>query len=191
MRKVTRGQILDYRSYSDRRNSIRAEIMRIKEPRRIHLGQWFTFLFENTDTIGYQIQEMMRIVGQVREADILREMATYNELLGEDGVLGCCLLIEIDSPEDRKRLLREWLGLEKHLYLRLEDGTRIKADYDPRQVGGDRLSSVQYLKFKVGEGKPVAVGSDFPGLELESQLSPPQRQALNSDLKDSRGCSSS
>jgi hypothetical protein len=58
----------------------------------------------------------------------------------------------------------------------------VRATFDPRQVGTDRLSAVQYLKFPVGERAPVAIGIDLPGLVIESVLAPEQRAALQSDL---------
>ena len=43
---VKREEIIDYQTYSETRDEIRKEVMRIKAPRRIHLGQYLTFLFE-------------------------------------------------------------------------------------------------------------------------------------------------
>ena len=57
---VKREEIIDYQTYSETRDEIRKEVMRIKAPRRIHLGQYLTFLFENHETIKYQIQEITR-----------------------------------------------------------------------------------------------------------------------------------
>jgi hypothetical protein len=183
MKKVERGELLDYETYGERRDAIRARVMEIKADRRIHAGDHLTFLFENADTIRYQIQEMMRAERIVKEEAILHEMRTYNEILGDDGELGCCLLIEIDDPRVRKERLREWVGLPGHVFLRRGDGSRVGAVYDPRQVGEDRLSSVQYLKFAVGDGEPAAIGCDLPGLAVEVPLTGRQRQALLEDLR--------
>ncbi|MFZ9888860.1 MAG: DUF3501 family protein [Myxococcota bacterium] len=118
----------------------------------------------------------------VREADIQHELATYNELLGGDGELGCTLLIELDDPQERAVKLRQWLALPRHLYAKLDDGTRVSASFDERQLGDDRLSSVQYLKFPVGGRPPVALGVDLEGLSAEVELTPAQRDALATDL---------
>jgi len=180
---VQRDEIIDYQTYDERRDQIRRETMGVKEARRVHLGKCLTFLFENHDTIRYQIQEMMRAEQIVRESDIQREIETYNELLGGQGELGCTLLIEIDDPAQRQSLLREWLELPKHLYLKTPSGKRLYARFDERQVGEDRLSSVQYLKFDTGGEAPVAIGSDLPRLEEEAPLSEAQRHALAQDLE--------
>ena len=44
------------------------------------------------------------------------------------------------------------------------------------------LAAVQYLKFTVGDRKPVAVGSDLPEFEVEATLLPDQQAALLEDL---------
>jgi hypothetical protein len=183
MRKVQRSEILDYQSYSDGRESTRAAVLEMKKPRRIHLGSCLTFLFENTDTIRYQIQEMMRVERIVRESDIQQELATYNAVLGDAGELGCCLLIEIDDRAEREKLLRQWRALPAHVYLRCDDGTLVRARYDLAQMDDEKISAVQYLKFPVGSGRrPVAVGCDLPALTLETGLSDAQRDALLADL---------
>src|SRR5688572_31211569 len=122
MRKVKRSDVLDYKTYNDRRDEYRKRILEEKAKRRIHVGPHLTFLFESTDTILYQVQEMMRLEQTVRESEIAHELDTYNQLLGGDGELGCTLLIEIDDAADRARKLAAWLGLPGHLYIKLDDG---------------------------------------------------------------------
>ena len=182
MKPVERASILDYVTYEERREAIRAEVLAIKAPRRIHVGGVLTFLFENTATARYQVQEMVRIERLVREADIQHELDTYNELLGAAGELGCTLLIELDDPAVRAVKLREWLALPQHVYARLDDGSKVYARFDDRQVGDDRLSSVHYIKFPVGGRAPVAIGADHPGLTVETSLDSAQRAALRADL---------
>ncbi len=182
MRKVTRQEILDYVTYSQERSQIQGPVLATKAMRRVHVGEYLTLLFENAETIRYQIQEMMRAEQIVKESDIQHEIDTYNEVLGDDGEIGCTLLIEIDEPARRDRLLREWVRLPEHLYAKLENGTKVYAKYDERQVGEDRLSSVQYLKFDTGGQVPVALGSDLPALSVDERLSQEQRHALRVDL---------
>jgi len=184
MRPVERSELLDYQTYDERRPEIRERVLRAKKPRRIHLGEHLTFLFENRDTVRYQVQEMMRAERLVKEAEILHELATYNELLGGPGELGCSLLIEIDDPKLRDEKLRAWRTLPEHLYVVLEGGKKSRAKFDPRQVGEDRLSSVQYLKFDTGKKAPIAIGVDHPALAAEVELTSEQRAALAADLAE-------
>jgi len=178
---VKREEIIDYQTYSEKREEIRDEVMKIKASRRIHLGKHLTFLFENHETIKYQIQEITRAERTVRESSIQEEIAVYNSLLGVKGQLGCALLIEISEEKERQPLLTAWLGLQEHFYLVLTDGSRVYAEYDPSQVGEDRLSAVQYLTFSL-DSPPVGLGCDFESLNEEIELSKEQMEALAEDL---------
>jgi hypothetical protein len=183
VRPVRFEELLPLEVYERSRGEIRPAILEAKRPRRVHVGEHLTLLFENTATIRYQILEMVRAEKMTREADIRHELTTYNELLGGRGELGATLLIELVDPALRDAKLREWLGLPHHLYLKLEDGTRVRPRFDERQMGEDRLSSVQYLKFDVQGHTPVAAGADLPTLTVESPLTQEQREALRLDLE--------
>ncbi|MEZ5308643.1 MAG: DUF3501 family protein [Pyrinomonadaceae bacterium] len=178
--KVQRSEILDYETYEEQRDEIRASAMEAKNRRRIHLGENLTFLFESHETVRYQILEMVRIERIVREADIQHEIDTYNELIGENGDVGCTLLIEIEDPEDRATLLAEWVGLPSMLYLETEDGTRIHARPDERQNEDAKISSVQFLMFPLGGKAPIAIGSEHPRLTLRQELTEEQSEAISS-----------
>jgi hypothetical protein len=183
MKTITRDQIVDFETYEETRPDFRAQVMRAKDARRIHVGDVFTFLFENALTMRYQVQEMVRAERMVKERDIQHEIDTYNALLGGEGELGATLLIEIDDPAERNVKLREWMELPEHLYALTEDGTKVRPTFDESQRGEGRLSSVQYLKFKVGKSAPVALGVDLPGAEAEARLTEAQRKALMQDLE--------
>jgi uncharacterized protein DUF3501 len=183
VKPVERAEIIDYATYEEQRDALRAQVMAAKAVRRVHIGEYLTLLFENHLTMQYQIQEMVRTERMVKEADIKHEIDTYNELLGDQGELGCTLLIEIEDPVVRKERLAQWWSLPEKIYLLLEDGTRVSATFDERQRGEDRVSSVQYLKFDTSGRVPVAAGVDLPDLQAERKLSDEQRQALAEDLR--------
>src|SRR5512138_455582 len=129
MTAIRREQILDLPTYERARAEIRPAVLEAKRRRRVHVGGALTLLFENTATVRYQIQEMVRAERMTREEDVRHELETYNELLGGPGELGVTLLIEIPDPEERDRRLREWLELPAHLYLALPGGERVRPRY--------------------------------------------------------------
>ena len=184
MRKIAISEIVDFQTYSDRRDETRPSALLAKKARRIQVGEHFTFLFENRETVRYQIQEMTRAEKIVGEAEIQHELDTYNELLHDGGKLGCSLLIGIDDPAERDEKLTAWLGLVSRIYATRPDGTKVRPGYDERQVGDTRLSAVQYLSFAIGSEAPIALGIDLPGAECETTLSEEQRGALQSDLDE-------
>jgi len=183
MKTVQKSEIVDYMTYQEQRETFQKEVFAAKARRRIHLGECFTLLFENALTIRYQVQEMMRAEKIVRDKDIQHELQTYNSILGGDGELGCCFMIEIENPQTRDLKLREWIRLPEHIYAELQDGTKTYASFDTAQIGADRLSSVQYLRFPVNGVTPVAFGTDLPGCEAKTFLTDDQRTALQEDLE--------
>ena len=92
------------------------------------------------------------------------------------------LLIEIADANERPQKLKNWLGLQEKVYLTLDSGERIYAEWDKRQIDEEKLSSVQYLKFNTSGNAPKAIGVDHPGLQDEVELSAKQREALTEDL---------
>ena len=186
MPEVTRKEIIDYVTYSEKRDNLRPKIMAEKDKRRVHIGKYLTFLFENHETIWYQIQEMMRAEQMVKEADIQYEIETYNELVTANGSIGCSLLIEIDDINIRQQKLSQWLKLPEKIFLTLESGEKVPAIYDKRQIGSDRLSSVQYLRFDVKGKTPVSIDIDMPefaeDLPTSTKFSDEQLEALSEDL---------
>jgi len=181
--RIERADIVDYVTYEDTRAETRDAAMAAKAPRRIHVGTHLTFLFENRQTLIYQVQEIMRAERIVREAAIQGEIDAYNELLGGAGELGCVLLIEVEDADERARRLVEWFGMQHTLYARLADGTTVAPRVDPGQAdaGKGKLSSVQYLHFLLPE-PPIAIGCGFPALAAETVLDDAQRAALAADL---------
>ena len=182
MKRVVREEVRTPAEYAAIREEFRRTVLAQKDVRRLHVGSYLTFLFENHATVLYQIQEMIRAESLTREADIQHEMATYNELLGDRGELGCTLLIEIDDPATRAELLARWKDLPETLYIETQGGMRVPAQFDPRQVGESRISSVHYLKFRLGDQVPAKVGCSHPEIAAETVLNAQQIAALCQDL---------
>ena len=184
MRQVVREEILDFVTYTEQRAALRPAILEAKRVRRVSIGPYLTLLFENHQTIWYQIQEMMRVQRMVRERDIINEIETYNKLIGVDGGIGACLMIGIVEPGERAEKLSAWVGLLPTLYLELADGTKVAPRWDESAAEGERLSSVHYLQFPLGGQVPVAAGCDLDAPEARYRvfLSEETRRALRADL---------
>ena len=182
MPKVHRSEILDFLTYGEQRDRIRAEAMAAKALRRVHLGEHLTFLFENHTTIRYQVLEMVRAEQMVKESHIQHELDTYNAVMGGTGELGCTLLIEIAEEAERVVLLRRWRGLPGHIFMTFTDGSREAASFDAEQMSDEKLSSVQFLKFSVGHRTPKGLMTDLPELMNEVIFSPETHAALLTDL---------
>lgn len=187
--KVTFEEVKNIAEYELEREKLRPQMMALKDRRRVRVGDHLTFLFENHDTVLYQIQEMMRIERLVRREDIEHEIKTYNELIPKPYGLSASLLIEYESPQERDVWLRQLLGLENHVWMQIADTPAVRASFDTRQISTDRLSSVQYISFqftpeqaaRLREGARIIV--DHPHYQAETQLTPEQIEELAKDLQ--------
>jgi hypothetical protein len=75
-------------------------------------------------------------------------------------------LIEYEDEHLRARELPRLLGIERHVWLKVGDLPPVAAVFDTRQIGEDRVSSVQYLAFTL----PDAHRRLWPGLGLAGQI---------------------
>lgn len=149
--KIVRSEVVSTDVYNQKRPEIRDRMIKLKEQRRLHVGPYFTFLFENHDTMLYQIQEMIRAEGIKDEPAIQHEIDTYNALVGGPEEITATLLIEIPDPVVRAVKLAELVGLERHVALEF-DGKRSPALFDEAQISPEKVSSVQYIRFALTGG---------------------------------------
>jgi hypothetical protein len=185
------SEILSLDDYERARPERRRRILDVKAPRRIHVGEHLTLLFENHETMLYQVQEMLR-VERIEDLKAIRhEIDTYNELVPGSDELSATLLIEYETAAERDVHLRELLGLEDAVFLDVEGAGRCRAEFDTRQIGAERISSVHYLKFRLGEslasalrdGASAAVVIEHPAMQERVTLRSDQREALADDLR--------
>lgn len=192
MRKLTVDDIADLRAYERERADFRARIIELKKARRIPLGELMTIVFENTDTVRFQVQEMARAERMLRDDQIAHEVATYNELIPDEGQLSGTLFVELTD----EAALREWLpklvGLQHYVSIEV-GGVRSPAF----EVNEERLtredeitSTVHYLRFAFSPEQqgafltgPVVVRIDHPAYQAETVLTDAQRAALAADFE--------
>jgi len=191
VKAVEASQIKSNRDYALERDVRRKRMITIKESRRVAVGEHLTLLFENHDTVLYQIQEMLRVEQISDPQAIAHELATYNELVPGNDELKATLFIEYSDEAVRDRWLRRLLGLEKHLALDVAGVGRTPAVFDTRQMSDERISSVHYVCFALGDdaaravrgGAAVAVVVDHPEMSLRADLNAEQLAALREDLE--------
>ncbi len=194
MKPVTLKEIIPYEQYEILRPRLRPLIIAEKERRRLAVGEHLTLLFENGQTVWYQVEEMVRSE-RIRDEDAIRhEIDTYNELLPRPGELTATMLIEYSDDAQRDYALRALVGLERHFWVRIGD-RREPARFDTRQIATDRVSAVQFVRFPLGgldqdeflkfsaAGK-IAIEADHPELTARGPITGPIAKALAGDLAD-------
>jgi len=191
MRKLTVDDIADHRAYERERDAFRRHIIDLKRRRRITLGDLLSIVFENTDTMRWQVQEMARAERMLTDEAIAEEVAIYNELIPDEGELSGTLFIEL--TDDAK--LREWLpklvNVQHHVHFELGDGSRVDAlsEDEERLTREDVTATVHYLKFRFSPSQravftsgPVLVVVDHPDYQATTELTDDQRAELAVDL---------
>ncbi len=166
----------------------------LKRRRRVAVGDRVTLLFENRETLRFQVQEMLR-VERIRAGDAVQaELDVYNELMPGPGELSATLFIEITDTARIKPELDRLVGLDAHVSLVLDEGAderAARATFDPRQRDDERISAVQYVRFPLDLGLQAALADpavrarlriDHPAYRCETELSPPLRAQLLADL---------
>lgn len=187
--KVERGEILPIAEYETIRERFRDRVIEEKKARRVGLGEYMSAVFENHDTVLFQIQEMLRTERITRESSVQHEIDTYNELVPGPFELSATLFVEIPDAALRDRMLVEMAGLESTFYLEV-DGVRYPARSETRGVLPDRATAVHYVKFPIGEvgtaafkqGKRAVLGADHPKYQASTELAPATKKSLAEDL---------
>ena len=188
MRPIDVSEIKHIAEYELLRPEWRPRMIALKDRRRIRVGAHMTFLFENRETVLYQIQEMMRIERLQAPRDIAHEVRTYNELIPAASELSASLLIEYETPAERDLWLPALLGLEHHIWLETGGG-RAPARFDDRQISAERISSVQYVKFSLTPEQAAAFPQgarlliDHPKYLAQHELTAEQLKELAPDLR--------
>ncbi|HEY3233696.1 MAG TPA: DUF3501 family protein [Polyangiaceae bacterium] len=191
MKPVERAEVLDLESYEQVREPFRRRIMAEKRVRRVPLGNHMTVLFENHDSVLFQIQEMLRTERISRELAIHHEIDTYNALVPGPNQLSATVFIEYPDHIERDQMLERLVGVEGGFYL-LAAGERQAAIGEKRGERTDRTTAVQYIRFSLSEraarairkGDPLSLGVDHPSYSAEVELSPATVQSLAADLND-------
>ena len=156
MKPIQLHEILRLEEYAALREKIRPAMIARRARRRLHLGEHMTLHFENRDTVLYQIHEMLRAEHITAPKAIVHEMETYNELVPDADELSATLMLEFPTAEERAVELPKLLGLERHIGLVVGSAPPCVAEFDQRQFEAQRLSSVQFLRFRV-DPEPVAL----------------------------------
>jgi hypothetical protein len=196
MTKLTLTDISDVRAYERERAEFRAKVIALKKRRRVALGPIVTLLFENHDTIRFQIQEMARAEKLISDEAIETELDIYNPLIPEPGHISATLFIELTSDDQLREWLPKLVGIEQELELRIGPGGSrvVRCEVDPdhaKQLTRDEITaSVHYVGWHLTDddvaafaGGPVVLACTHPAYEQAVELSEATCAELLGDLR--------
>jgi uncharacterized protein DUF3501 len=151
MEPLIADDIANLHEYELERPEFRGRVIALKARRRVPLGPLMTLVFENRDTVRFQIQEMLRVERIVQPDKVLHEIETYNELIPGPGEVAATLFIEITDQSRIQEILDGFIGLDEPGRLVLRIGTMAHpALFAPGQSREDRISAVHYIRFPLG-----------------------------------------
>ena len=191
MKKVVLDDILGFSAYEKVRQQFRQAIIEKKKARRIAVGEKVSLLFENRDTVIFQIQEMLR-AERITDLDKIREeIAVYNALLPELGELSATMFLEIEDQAHLRDELLKFLGIDEAVTLNVGDQS-VRGCFETGRSKEDKISAVQYVRFPLNEqAKRAFVGGartelliDHPNYHASAVLNSEQQQSLAADLID-------
>ena len=191
--KLALDDIADLRAYERRRDEYRDRIIALKKVRRVGVGPIVTLVFENRETIRFQVQEMARAEKLITDEQIRTELDIYNPLIPEPGQLSATLFIELTS----KLALLDWLprlvGIERSLELRIggEAVPNVVDEAHAQQLTREEVTaSVHYVRFELNAHQverfaaaPVELAVNHPNYQHEAPLAEETRQSLLGDLR--------
>ena len=185
-RAITRADIIDIDDYARNRREHKKRVADIKRPRRVEVGPFATFYFENYDTMWHQVHEMLHIE-RGGETQITDELDAYNPLIPQGEELVATVMFEIDDPNRRDTVLGQLGGIEDRMYLSV-GAARSARPIPPAKTPAPRArprrcsacasaSPAQIAKFR-DPATQVLVGIDHPRYGHIAVMSDAVRAAL-------------
>lgn len=153
MDKLTRSDLYSLEQYAENRLEIRAQVMKHKKSRNVHIGPTATLYFEDRQTIQYQIQEMLRVERIFEVGGIEEELQAYNPLIPDGSNWKATFMIEEPDVEKRHDLLARLIGVEDRVWVRVDGNEQVFAiaDEDMDRDTEEKTSAVHFLRFELSE----------------------------------------
>jgi hypothetical protein len=191
MKKVVLDDILGFSAYEKVRQDFRQEIIEKKKSRRVAIGDRVSLVFENRETVIFQIQEMLR-AERITDLDKIREeISVYNELIPNPGELSATMFLEIEDQTHLRDELLKFLGIDEAVTLNV-GGQSIRGRFEEGRSKEDKISAVQYVRFQLTEaarqafiaGARAELVIDHANYRASAVLSADQQKSLAEDLVD-------
>ena len=180
MKKLIPSDLLSLEEYDKSREQIKSDLISHKKNRSIKIGDHILMLFEDYETIKYQVQEMLRIEKIFKEKDIQEEIDAYEPLIPDGKNLKATMLIMYTDERERKIMLNKLHDLENNVWLSIDNSKRTFAvsDEDLERSRDEKTSAVHFLRFQLDdsevslfkESQNIIFGVDHKEYNLQKKL---------------------
>jgi len=192
--KIELGDVLNFFEYEKVRDGMRRRVMELKRARRVSAGRYLSFLFENRDTVLFQIQEMCRAERITDDARIQDEIDVYGALLPGPGELSATMMIEIEDKDEIKLILDRFMGIDtgQHVWMQVGREWAVPGEFETGHSDEEtgKLSAVHFVRFAFPDAavrafrdSPVFLVVDHPAERARAELSRRAKAALLEDLE--------
>ena len=192
MKKLTTEDMLSLEEYDKSREEIKSNLMSHKKNRSIKIGDNVLLLFEDYQTIKYQVQEMLRIEKIFKQKDIQEEISAYEALIPDGNNLKATMLIMFTDVNERKVMLNRLHDLENNVWLSINNSKRIFAisDEDLERSREEKTSAVHFLRFQLDQdsidlfrkSNNIVFGVDHKEYNLQVKLDQKTIESLSNDF---------
>jgi hypothetical protein len=189
---IDASDVLNIYEYEKVREALRRRVIDLKRRRRVSVGRHLSFVFENRDTVLFQIQEMCRAERIVDQARIADEVEVYSSLLPGPGELSATLFIEIEEKSQIQPILDELVGIDTRDCVRMRVGDEeIVGEFEPGHSDQERgkLSAVHFVRFRLTptarqrfRSADVWLIVDHPNERARTRLTEETKASLAEDL---------
>jgi len=190
---ITAEDLISFEEYDRQRESLRANIIALKQRRRISLGPLITLMFENRDTLQFQIQEMIRAERIIDPVKVQDELEVYNALLPGQDELSATLMIEITDETSMKEKLDQFMGLDHGEKVAIvADGEEAFGEFEGGRSHETKISAVHFVRFRPTASmrsacadltRSVTIRVNHGGYREEVSIPGSMREEWLSDLK--------
>lgn len=192
MSKLTREDLYSLEKYAAVRQTFRAKVMEHKESRRLAIGPHATLYFEDSLTMQYQVQEMLRLERIFEQEGIQQELDVYNALVPDGSNWKATFMLEYEDVEERRNALARLIGIEKSVWVQAEGCAKVHpiTNEDMDRETEDKTSAVHFLRFEltpemvsaIKKGAIIRAGIDHPEYHEELVIPGKVRDSLAGDL---------
>ena len=167
MNPLTHTELIPHDEYERQRETYRQSIIDLKRRRRIGIGEKITLVFENRETLRFQVQEMIRVERIFDPQKVQEELDVYNALLPGIGELSATLLIELTDPETMKHWLDLFMGLDHGQKLGLRAGGDVAyGAFEGGHSHETKISAVHFVRFRPTSAMVQAIGDSAARVAL-------------------------
>ena len=193
MDKIRPDEVINFFEYEKVRDARRASVIELKRRRRVSVGRYVSLVFENRETVLFQIQEMCRAERIAHDAKVREEIDVYNALLPGPRELSATLFIEIEDMARIQPILDQLMGIDTGQCVWLQVGREfaVPGEFEAGHSDADKgkLAAVHFVRFRFSPEAARAFGEaevhlvvDHPAERARTRLSDETRGALLPDL---------